>query len=71
MAKETIKTSVGTLWVEDLSSGETRISWPYGSGAGELAVGLLEGKARWHPKTKSWYVAAARRDEIYEALTAL
>ncbi|MBB3588999.1 MULTISPECIES: hypothetical protein [unclassified Sphingomonas] len=71
MAKETIETSLGAIWIEDLSSGEMRIWWPYGSRAGELAIGVLEGKARWHPKSKGWYVAAARRAEIYEELTAL
>jgi len=71
MAKETLETSLGSIWIEDLSSGEMRICWPYGSRAGELAVGILEGKARWHPKSKGWYVAAARRYEIYEELTAL
>ena len=71
MAKETIKTSLGALWVEDLSSGETRIWCPYGSSAGEQAVSVLEGKARWHPKSKGWYVAAARRDEVRVELMAL
>ncbi len=71
MAKETITTSLGAFWVEDLSSGETRIGWPYGSRVGELAVGVLEGKARWHPKSKGWYVPAARRDEICKELMAL
>ena len=71
MAKETIETSLGSLWIEDLPSGEMRIWWPYGSRAGELAMDVIEGKARWHPKSKGWYVSAARRDEIYEELTAL
>ncbi len=71
MAKETIETSLGSIWIEALSSGEMRIGRPYGSRAGEVAVGLLEGKARWHPKSKGWYVAAARRDEIYEELSKL
>jgi hypothetical protein len=71
MAKETIETSLDSIWIEDLSSGEMRIWWPYGCRAGELAIGVLEGKARWHPKSKGWYVAGAKRDEIYEQLTAL
>lgn len=71
VAKETIETSLGSIWIEDLSSGEMRIGWPYGSRAGEVAVGLLDGKARWHAKSKGWYVAAARRDEIYEELSKL
>jgi hypothetical protein len=71
MVKETIKTSLGPLWIEHISSGETRIPWPYASRAGELAIGVLEGKARWPPKSKGWYVAAARLDEITQELTAL
>ena len=71
MAKETIETWLGSIWTEKLSSGEMRICLPYGCRAGELAVGVLEGKARWHPKSKSWYFTAARRDEIYQDLTAL
>jgi hypothetical protein len=71
MAKETIETSPGSIWIEDVSSGEMRIWWPYVSRAGELAIGVLEGKARWHPKSKGWYVAAARRQAIYEELTVL
>lgn len=71
MAKQTIETSLGSIWIEDVSSGEMRIWWPYASRAGELAIGVLEGKARWHAKSKGWYVAAARRDEIYDELAAL
>ncbi len=71
MAKQAIETSLGPIWIDDLSSGEMRIWWPYESRVVELAIGVLEGKARWRPRSKGWYVTSARRDEIYEALAAL
>lgn len=40
-------------------------------GPASFALEVLQGKARWHPKSKGWYVSAKRRDEIYEELSAL
>lgn len=70
MSKETIATSLGSIWIDDLPSGDMRIWWPHNARVGELALDVIKGKARWHPQSKGWYVAAARRDEIYEELTA-
>ena len=63
---------MGPIWVQEQSGArETKVWWPYESQVGEAAVAVLEGKARWHPKQKGWYVPVERRDEILAALRAL
>lgn len=63
---------MGVIWVQDQSGArETKVWWPYESRVGEVAVAVLEGQARWHPKQKGWFVPVERRDEILAALRAL
>lgn len=68
---EVIETSLGKIWVRDLDDGGMRVWWPPQSPVAELAIDVVKGRARWHPKSHGWYVAAKRRDEIYEELCAL
>jgi hypothetical protein len=57
----------------DLDSRRWRIRvwWPYRSAAGDLAMTVLQGHARWHPQSRGWYVSAKKREEIYRLLTEL
>lgn len=71
MDHDIIETSLGKIWIRDEDSGVMRVWWPHQSPVGEAAAEVLKGRARWHPKTHGWYVAAKRRDEIYEELSAL
>jgi len=69
--RETIETSLGQIWLKHYDNGDMRVWWPQKARAGELAMTVLEGKARWDPKTHGWYVNAKRKDEIHSLLCEL
>lgn len=72
MYGETIATSHGEIWIRvDQQTGEMCVWWPFQSHAAELAVGVLQGAARFDREAKRWYVAASRRDEVYAELGRL
>lgn len=53
-ARDTIQTSLGRIWIK--KNGDMRVWWPYGARAGELAMSVIQGRARWDPATKGWCV---------------
>ncbi len=42
--RETIETSLGTIWVTFLEDGGMRIWWPYGSQVGDFVAETLRGR---------------------------
>lgn len=69
--KETIETSLGTIWVTFLENGGMRVWWPYNARVGDHAADVLRGRARWDPETKGWYVSARNQEAVHRDLSEL
>lgn len=72
MSKRAVETRYGKVWVQQQSNLiDYKVWWETSSRVGEHLVPKLAPIARWHPRSKSWFVAGSDLASLNEILVEL
>lgn len=66
--KETIETSEGRVWITHFDNGDASIWTPPGSKQADFVADIVQGRAAWKPKYRSWIAPAVHAEQLLEEL---